>query len=280
MRRPRRRRARERGAAAGAAASPLLSTVLTGPSAEAVPPGQPSYDVERLRRRPLPARRERGGHGHRHACAATEPRRAAAPAAPASPRLDGIDGAHAVRARVAAASPTPTSRRRAPALSERAQDAVRAIRDRRGPGGGRAARLRQHGPLHRPEGEPGRPPAAGRRRSSRCTTLLLLFLLTGSVILPIKTLVMNALTLGGDARDHRARLPGGPARRPLRLHGPGGGRGDEPRLPVRRRCSAWRPTTRCSCMARIKEQHDHGAERGGGRDRDRPHGAGDHARRR
>ena len=48
-----------------AAAAPLLWTTLTGPSAEAVPPGQPSYDAYQLPRSPLPARRHRGGHGRR-----------------------------------------------------------------------------------------------------------------------------------------------------------------------------------------------------------------------
>ena len=40
-----------------------------------------------------------------------------------------------------------------------------------------------------------RPPAARGRRSSPLTTFILLFLLTGSVMLPLKTLLMNSLTL-------------------------------------------------------------------------------------
>jgi RND superfamily putative drug exporter len=82
-----------------------------------------------------------------------------------------------------------------PALSEGSQDAVRAIRDLSPPNGTRAllsgntARfidqkqsLIEHLPL--------------LVTIIFATTLILLFLLTGSVILPLKTLLMNAMTLG------------------------------------------------------------------------------------
>ncbi len=49
------------------------------------------------------------------------------------------------------------------------------------------------------------------------TTLILLFMLTGSVVLPLKTLLMNLAHPGGDARRDRRRVPVGPARRPARL---------------------------------------------------------------
>ena len=48
-----------------AASAPLLFTTLTGPSAEAVPPGQPSYAVNEYLEDSLPARRHRGDHGDR-----------------------------------------------------------------------------------------------------------------------------------------------------------------------------------------------------------------------
>ena len=43
-------------------------------------------------------------------------------------------------------------------------------------------------------------------------TYLLLYLATRSLVLPLKTLLMNALTLVGDVRDPRVRLPGRPPR--------------------------------------------------------------------
>ena len=76
-------------------------------------------------------------------------------------------------------------------------------------------------------------------------TVVLLFLLTGSVLLPLKTLLMNALTLAASLGIlvivfekkflvDAAGLPG-PVRR----------RGDQPGLPLRGRPSRWPPTTPC-----------------------------------
>ncbi len=56
------------------------------------------------------------------------------------------------------------------------------------------------------------------------TTLVILFLMTGSVVLPIKALVMNALTLSGGVRAARPDLPGRSPRGAARLHEPGGAR--------------------------------------------------------
>ena len=66
-----------------AVASPLLTTRLTGPSAEAVPPGHPSYDGEHVPRTPLSARGERSGDRRRRRA---RERRAAHRPAPQDPR--------------------------------------------------------------------------------------------------------------------------------------------------------------------------------------------------
>ena len=173
------------------AAAPLLWTTLTGPSAEAVPQGQPSYDAYRYLE----------GHYPRDV---TEAVTVAVDDAPGPARLarfeqrierlDGVvRGTSFVRAsdEVAYANFALAG----PALGGDSQDAVREIRALSPPGAssallsGNTARfldqkqsLLEHAPLV---------------VAVIClTTLLLLFLLTGSILLPIKTLLMNALTLG------------------------------------------------------------------------------------
>ena len=69
-----------------ACAAPLLWTTLTGPSAEAVPPGHPPT-TPTVPRRPLPARRHRGGHRRRRRAAG----HAAAGGLPAPHRGDRRD---------------------------------------------------------------------------------------------------------------------------------------------------------------------------------------------
>jgi uncharacterized membrane protein YdfJ with MMPL/SSD domain len=173
------------------AAAPLLWTTLTGPSAEAVPPGQPSYDAYRY----LDAHYPRdvteavtvtvdGGAGPgqlatlRRQVEAVPGVVRGAPFAPASETLAFANFALST-----------------PALSGDSQDAVEAIRDLGPPSGtailvsGNTAgfvdqkqSLIDHAPLV--------------VAIVALTTLLLLFFLTGSVLLPLKTLVMNTLTLG------------------------------------------------------------------------------------
>jgi RND superfamily putative drug exporter len=174
-----------------AAAAPLLWTTLTGPSAEAVPPGQPSYNAYKY----LDAHYPRSvteavtvtvdGKSSNAALAAYGRRVAALP---------GV---------VHSTPPTRASTEVAfanyglaePALSESSQDTVREIRALRPPGAatvlvsGNTARfidqkqsLIEHVPLV--------------VAIIAATTLLILFLLTGSVLLPLKTLLMNAMTLG------------------------------------------------------------------------------------
>jgi RND superfamily putative drug exporter len=174
-----------------ALASPLLSTELTGPSAEAVPPSQPSYAANKY----IENNYSQGvafaitvtvtGDAGPTQLAGLQRRLAA---------LDGIDGGTPfVRASpdVAFANLAPDGA----ALDPRVQDAVQAMRALEAPGGGEllvsgnTARF-----IDEKESLIAHLPAVGAIIGG--TTLLLLFLLTGSVLLPIKTLVMNALTLG------------------------------------------------------------------------------------
>jgi putative drug exporter of the RND superfamily len=172
------------------AAAPLLWTTLTGPSAEAVPPGQPSYDAYRYLE----------GHYPRDVTEAVTvtvdgaagPERLAA----FGRRIETVEG-------VVRATPFATAGEvgyanfalAGPALSEDSQESVQAIRDLTPPAGtevlvsGNTAgfidqkdSLIEHAPLV--------------VAIVALTTLLLLFLLTGSVLLPLKTLLMNMLTLG------------------------------------------------------------------------------------
>jgi uncharacterized membrane protein YdfJ with MMPL/SSD domain len=174
-----------------AAAAPLLWTTLTGPSAEAVPPGQPSYDAYRY----LDA------HYPRDVTEAVTVTvdGATPPAALAAfrERVEAVDG-------VVRGTPfTPASSELAfanfaltePALSGASQDSVQVIRDLSPPqattvlvSGNTAGFVDQKQSLidHAPQVV----------AIVAFTTLLLLFLLTGSVLLPIKTLLMNTLTLG------------------------------------------------------------------------------------
>ena len=174
-----------------AAASPLLWTTLTGPSAEAVPPNQPSYDAYRY----LDAHYPRDVT--EAVTVAVDGRAGRAGLATLRQQVEGIDGV--VRG-------TPFVRTSGdiayanfalsePALSGPSQDSVHAIRDLDPPTAttvlvsGNTARfidqkqsLLEHAPLV--------------VAIIALTTLVLLFLLTGSVLLPLKTLVMNTLTLG------------------------------------------------------------------------------------
>jgi RND superfamily putative drug exporter len=174
-----------------AAAAPLLWTTLTGPSAEAVPRNQPSYDansyVEAHYPRELIEAVTVTVDGTASKVALAQYRQ----------RIEAVDGV------VDGAPFIPASAEIAyanfglagPALSGDSQGTVKAIRDLRPPDGatallsGNTARfidqkqsLLEHLPL--------------LVAIIFATTLILLFLLTGSVILPLKTLLMNALTLG------------------------------------------------------------------------------------
>ena len=173
-----------------AAAAPLLWTTLTGPSAEAVPPGKPSHDAYAYLEAHYP-------RDVTEAVTVTVDGRAGgAQLARLRQRVEAVGG-------VASGSPFARASGRVafanfaldePALHAGAQDSVRAIRNLSPPGasavlvsGNTAGFVDQkqslidHAPL-----------VVGL---IALTTLLLLFLLTGSVLLPLKTLLMNSLTL-------------------------------------------------------------------------------------
>ena len=174
-----------------ALAAPLLATKFTGPSAEAVPPSQPSYVVNRY----VDEHYSRGlafavsvtvtGDAGPRALALLQRRISA---------IDGIDGGTPfvrVSPHAALANFTPAHS----ALDDRVQSAVDEIRALRAPGGatilvsGNTARF-----MDEKQSLIDRLPLAVAIIAG--TTLLLLFALTGSVILPVKTLAMNLLTLG------------------------------------------------------------------------------------
>jgi RND superfamily putative drug exporter len=176
------------GALLLAAATPLLFTTLTGPSAEAVPPSLPSYDTNTYID-------DHYSRGLTEAVTVTVD----GPSNPAqlaalSARIRRIDGIGAgdpfayASPTIAFANFTPAER----ATSSRSQDAVREIRDLSGPGrvyvsGNTAgfldqkASLKDHAPLV--------------LALVAIAMFSVLFLLTGSVVLPLKTMLMNLLTL-------------------------------------------------------------------------------------
>ena len=174
-----------------ACAAPLLWTTLTGPSAQAVPPGKPSYEANSYVE----------AHYPRELIEAVTVT-VEGPASPAQlaafqRRIKAVDGVVRgtpfVRANdhVAYANFGLADK----ALAESSQDSVKAIRALTPPAATAALvsgntagfidqkqSLAEHLPL---------------LIAIICaTTLILLFLLTGSVILPLKTLLMNAMTLG------------------------------------------------------------------------------------
>ncbi|HEV2723552.1 MAG TPA: MMPL family transporter [Thermoleophilaceae bacterium] len=173
-----------------AASLPLLSTVLTGPSAEAVPSEQPSYETNRYIE----------AHYDRDVAEAVTVTLRGRTSGRDLERLrsdiaavEGIDRAPPFTR----ASETLAFANVAPsrlALSRPSQDAVDTIRDFDPPG---AAAILVSGNTAR---------FMDQKQSLAenlplvvavvaLTTCVLLFLLTGSVILPLKTLIMNAMTL-------------------------------------------------------------------------------------
>jgi RND superfamily putative drug exporter len=174
-----------------AAATPLLWTTLTGPSAEAVPTNQPSYDAYRYLEAHYPRDLTEavtvtvdGSAGNAQLAAFHRRIDAAGDVVRGTPFARGPGN-------VAYANFALSQ----PALSSASQDAVREIRDLQPPGSatvlvsGNSARfidqkqsLLEHAPLV--------------IAIIALTTVVVLFLLTGSVLLPLKTLVMNSLTLG------------------------------------------------------------------------------------
>jgi putative drug exporter of the RND superfamily len=173
------------------AAMPLLWTTLTGPSAEAVPPGQPSYDAYRYLEAHYP-------RDVTEAVTVTVDGPAGdAQLTALQQRVESVDGV--VRGTPFLRAPGEVAYANfalsGPALDSATQDSLHRIRALSPPGGtevlvsGNTAgfidqkeSLLEHAPLV--------------VAIIALTTLVVLFLLTGSVLLPIKTLLMNCLTLG------------------------------------------------------------------------------------
>lgn len=171
-----------------ALAAPLVATTLTGPSAQAVPPGQQSHDVNRF---------IEDTYGRAFTEATSLVVRGdvddAALAALAD-RVGDVPGVEAVAPfdRAGADVAWTTAVLDAPALEERARDAVRDIRALDAPGellvSGNTARF-----MDEKSSLVGHAPLVVALIV--LLIVVLIFLLTGSVILPLKTLLMNALTL-------------------------------------------------------------------------------------
>jgi putative drug exporter of the RND superfamily len=174
-----------------AAASPLLWTTLTGPSAQAVPPGKPSYEANSYAEAHYP-------RDLTEAVTVTVDGTASrAELAAFQRRVEGVDGV--VRG-------TPFARASSDvayanfaladkALEESSQDSVKAIRDLTPPAASAAlVSGNTAGFIDQKQSLAENLPLLVAIICA--TTLILLFLLTGSVILPLKTLLMNAMTLG------------------------------------------------------------------------------------
>jgi RND superfamily putative drug exporter len=173
-----------------ATAAPLLGSKLTGPSAQAVPPGKPSYDANEYVESHYPRSVTEAvtvtvrGRASDAALARFQRKLLAVPGVDRATRFERA-GKEVAFANLALDRP---------ALSRRSQDAVDAIRVSEPASGtevlasGNTARfmdqkqsLADHAPLVIALLATG--------------TLIVLFLLTGSVLLPVKTLLMNGLTL-------------------------------------------------------------------------------------
>jgi uncharacterized membrane protein YdfJ with MMPL/SSD domain len=169
---------------------PLFSTALTGPNTEDMPRGLPAYEV---------TKRIEASYGRAVAQAITVTVRGGVSDAQLRRlrrRIETIDGIGRGSSFVRASQRTAYANfepERAP-LAASSQDAVNELRSRAGPGGaqllvaGNTARFidEKHSLIDHA-------PAVVVIVAG--ATLVLLFLLTGSILLPLKTLLMNALTL-------------------------------------------------------------------------------------
>lgn len=171
-----------------ALAAPLLATTLAGPSAQAVPPGQQSYEVNRYIE-------DHYGRSFTEATSLVVRGEVDDDGLVAlASRVGAVPGVDAVAPFTRAGTDVAwtTVVLDGPALDERSQDTVTAIRAVDGPGellvSGNTARF-----MDEKSSLVGHAPLVVALIV--LLTVVLIFLLTGSVLLPLKTLVMNALTL-------------------------------------------------------------------------------------
>ena len=192
---------------------PLLSTILTGPSAEAVPPGQPSFDANEYVEHHYP-------RDISEAVTVTVSGRAGrAQLAAFNRRIDG-DRRHPAQLSVR----TELGRRRVRQLRRRrprarTSGAGRRRRDPRAPPAGRrdGDGVGQHGPLHRPEAEPPRRrPDGGRSdRGDHAGAAVHAHRLGAAAD---QGAADERADPGGHAGHRGAGVPGGLARQRVRLH--------------------------------------------------------------
>lgn len=173
-----------------AVAGPLFATTLTGPSAQAVPPGQQSYGVNSY------LESHYGREVIEGVSLTVEGDVSAAGLEDLRARIVAVPGVALVSPFTAASDEVAfaTAAFESPALSAEAQDSLREIRALADPEGGRllvagntASFLDEKSSLVE-----NAPLAIGL---IVLLTVVLLFLLTGSVLLPLKTLLMNTMTL-------------------------------------------------------------------------------------
>jgi uncharacterized membrane protein YdfJ with MMPL/SSD domain len=174
-----------------AAAAPLLATTLTGPNSDFVPHGKPAHEANSYVEAHYPRDVTEA------VTVAVDGRSSRTGLAALRRRVLGVDG-------VVRGTPFVLASKRVayanfaldePAVSEAAQDAVREIRAVPPPAtastlvaGNTAGFIDQKQSL-----ADHLPLLVGLICA---TTLIFLFLLTGSIVLPLKTLLMNAMTLG------------------------------------------------------------------------------------
>jgi uncharacterized membrane protein YdfJ with MMPL/SSD domain len=173
-----------------ALASPLVGTHLTGPSAQAVPPGQQSYRTNQY------LQAHYGREVTEGVSLTVKGRVSDAELAALRTRIVGVKGVAEVAPFVRANGDVAfsTAALQQSALSDPSQDAVRAVRALADPpgshllvAGNTASFLDEKSSLIS-----NAPLAIGL---IVLLTVVLLFLLTGSVLLPLKTLLMNTMTL-------------------------------------------------------------------------------------
>jgi len=173
-----------------ALAAPLFATTLTGPSAQAVPPGQQSYGANRY------LESHYGREVVEGVSLTVDGSVLPGELEDLRDRIAAVPGVDLVSPFVSADSEVSfaTAALAGPALSAESQDSLRAIRALADPDGGRllvagntASFLDEKSSLVE-----NAPLAVGL---IVLLTVVLLFLLTGSVLLPVKTLLMNTMTL-------------------------------------------------------------------------------------
>ena len=173
-----------------ALAAPLLGTHLTGPSAQAVPPGQQSYTTNKYLGEHYDRAVTEGVSLTVNGAASDQE------LADLADRIGDVDHVATVAPFVRADDTVAytTAALDGPALSDTSQDAVRDIRALASPGGtellvagNTAGFMDEKSSLVE-----NAPVAIGLIVA---LTVVLLFLLTGSVLLPLKTLLMNTMTL-------------------------------------------------------------------------------------